>query len=130
MATPQMDIPRRYLLFLRLDDHAYAVVFAALVLLHLCVGFGVVEVGVRVESAQHFRNGAIVNDVVGLIAGERLSIVIGDDLVYAGELLQAVAEGGLVSRGLSADLLADEHAGQTAGGKEDDEREKSATSAG
>ena len=114
---------------LGLDEHADAVILAVLVFLHAGVGFGVVEAGVGIEGVQHLRNGAVVDGLVGHVAGERLSVVPGHDVVDSTEGLEAVAEGGFVGSGLRTDLLAENHAAERADGKENDEGEEGAASA-
>jgi hypothetical protein len=64
------------LVVLLLDGHAHAVIVAVLLLAHLGVGLGVVEVGVRVEHPQHSRNRPVVDGQVGLVAGDRLGVVL------------------------------------------------------
>jgi hypothetical protein len=76
---------------------------------------------VGVEDAQHAGNRAVVDHLVGLVAAEGLRVVFFNQAVDAGEGLEVVTEGGLIGAGLRADFLADEHAGQTTGGKEDDQ---------
>ena len=70
---------------LRLDRHSDAVVLAVLVFAHLRVGLGVVEAGVRIEGAQHSRDRAVVNHLAGLVAGQRIGVVLRDDVVDTGE---------------------------------------------
>ena len=58
-----------------------------LVLPHLGIGLRVVEVRVRVENMQHPRNGAVVNNLVDLVAVELVGVVVFHDGVDVGERL-------------------------------------------
>ncbi len=77
---------------LLLDDHADAVVVAALVFAHAGIGLGIVEMRVRVKNLQHAGDSAIVDGVVGLVACDGLGIVLLDDRIDVSKGLQAVAE--------------------------------------
>ena len=72
-----------------------------LLLAHLGVGLGVVEVRVRVQHPQHPWNGAVVDGQIGLVAVDGLGVVLLHHRVDVGEGLQAVAELALVGRRLS-----------------------------
>ncbi len=112
------------LVVLLLDHHADAVVVAALIFAQVGVGLGIVEVRVRVEHLQHAGNGAVVDGVVGLVAGDGLGVVLLDERVDVGEGLEAVAELALVLRGLRADAALQHGAGDGADGEEDDDGEE------
>jgi len=84
------------LIVLLLDDHADTVVVAALIFAHFGVGFGIVEVGVGVEDAEHSGDGAVVDCCIGPIAGNGLGVVLFDDGVYVSEGFEAVANLALV----------------------------------
>jgi len=71
------------------DDHADAVILAALIFAEKSKLAGVEEIGVGVEHAQHAGDGALVD---GLVDIDGLSIVVLDDVEDAGE----IADGGLV----------------------------------
>ena len=103
---------------------------AALVFAHLGVGLGIVEVGVRIEHAQHAGNGAVVDGGVGLVALDGLGVVLLDHRVDVGERLQAVANLALILRGLGSHLALQKRAGNRADGKKDDEAEKCPAGAG
>ena len=118
------------LVALLLDDHADAVVVAALVFAHLGIGLGIVEVGVRIEHAQHAGNRAVVDGGVGLVAGDGLGVVLLHQRVHVGEGLQAVADLALVLRGLRAHLALHNAAHDRADGEEKNEAEKCPAGAG
>ena len=118
------------LVALLLDDHADAVVVAALVFAHLGVGLGIVEVGVRVEHAQHAGDGAVVDGGVGLVAVDGLGVVLLHQGVDVGKGLEAVADLALVLRGLRPDLALHHAAHNGADGEEDEEGEKCPAGAG
>ena len=119
-------VPVSGLVGLRLDGHADAIVATVLVFAHLGEGLGVVEVGVRVEDVEHARDGAVVDDLVGAIRVQGIGVVLLDDGVNVGELMERVAEGRLVRRGLCSDLLADDGADNTACREEDGDGEECA----
>jgi len=112
-----------------LDGHADAVVLAVLLLAHLGEGFGVVKVGVGVEGVQHAGDGTVVDGAVDLVGVQRLGVVLLDQAVDAGELVEGVAQGGLVGGGLGGDLVADEGAEEGAGCQKDGDGEESAAGA-
>ena len=70
---------------LRLDRHSHAVILPVLVLAHLRVGLRVIEAGVRIEGAQHPRDGAVVDHLAGLVAGQRIGVILRDQVVNIGE---------------------------------------------
>ena len=78
---------------LRLDRHPDAVVLAVLVFAHLRVGLRVIEAGVRIEGAQHPRDGAVVDHLAGLVAGQRIGVILRDQVVDIGEGAKIVAKG-------------------------------------
>ena len=71
--------------------HAYAVIFAALLLAQSGVGLGIKEIGVRIEHPQHAGNGAVVNCLIWI---ERLGVVLLHYLVHLREVAQAVVHVG------------------------------------
>ncbi len=103
---------------------------AALVFAQAGVGLGIVEVRVRVEDLQHAGDGAVVDGVVGLVAGDGLGVVLLDQRVDVGEGLQAVAELALVLRGLGADAALENGAGNGTDGEKDGDGEECAAGAG
>ena len=84
------------LVVLLLDDHADAVIVAALVFAQAGVGLGIVEMRVRIEHLQHAGDGAVVDGVIGLVAGDGLGVVLLHQRIDVGKGLQAVAELALV----------------------------------
>ena len=102
---------------LGLDGHADAVVLAVLVLTHLRVGLGVVEVGVGVKNVEHAGDGTVVDGLVGLVGVHRLGVVLLDEGVDVGEGAKIVAQSGLIAGGLGGNLLIDERAENCAGGE-------------
>src|SRR5262249_5341599 len=83
---------RRYhndLVVARGNLHAYAVVFPALLFAQQRVRLRIKEVGMRIEHVQHSGNGPVVNGLVGIY---RLSVVLLDQAVDLGKLLQAVTD--------------------------------------
>ena len=115
---------------LRLDGHADAVIVATLLLAHPGVGLGVVEGGVRVKHAQHAGNRSVVDGGVGLVAVNRLGVVLLDQRVDVGEGLEAVAELAFVGRGLGSHLALQNAAHDGADGKKEDHCEEGAAGAG
>ena len=115
---------------LGLDGHADAVVLAVLVFAHLGEGLWVVEVGVGVEDVEHPGDSAVVDGAVDFIGVEGLGVVLLDEGVDVGELVEGVAQGGFVGGGLGGDLLVDERADEGAGGQEKGDGEESATGTG
>ena len=71
------------------DDHADAVIFAALVFSKQCELLGVEEIGVRVEHAQHAGNGALVDRFVDV---DGVGVIVLHDVEDAGEIM----DGGLI----------------------------------
>src|SRR6202041_2833853 len=112
------------------DDHADAVVAAALILAHAGVGLGIVKVGVGIEHAQDARNGAIVDGRLGLVAGDGLSVVLVNERIYIGERLEVVAKLALVCGGLSAHIALQHAANDSADAEEENYGEECATGAG
>ncbi len=115
---------------LLLDDHADAVVVAALVFAQAGVGLGIVEVRVRVEHLQHAGNGPVVDGVIGLVAGDGLGVVLLYQGVDIGKGLEAVAELALVLRGLRTDAALQDGAGNGADHEKHGDKEERATGAG
>ena len=72
----------------RTNLHAHAVILAALLLAQGRVGFGIEEVGVRIEHPQHAGNRPVVD---GLVRVDRLGIVLLHHVVNIGEAAQAFA---------------------------------------
>jgi hypothetical protein len=67
------------------DPHAHAVVAAVLLLTHARIILGVVEAGVWIEHAQHARNCPIVDGCVGLVAFNRLGVILFHERIDRGE---------------------------------------------
>ncbi len=100
----------------RPDGHADAVVLAALVFAQQRVGLGIEEIGVRIEHVQHARDRAVVDGLVGI---HRLGVVLLDEGVDVGELLEAVADVGVAGeRRLLAGALGKQNAQKSAGKEE------------
>src|SRR5581483_3548550 len=70
----------------RTHGHAYSVILTALIFTKQGIRLGVEEIRVRVEHMQHARNGAVVN---GLIWVHRLGVILFNDVINFGELLEA-----------------------------------------
>src|SRR5579872_523116 len=107
----------------RPDGHAHAVVLAALILAHQCIGFGIEEIRVGIERVQHSRDSAVVDR---LIRVNRLGIVLFDDGVNIGELFEAVLNlrvAGERSR-LLASALSKQNAQKSAGEQEKNYQKK------
>ncbi len=97
----------------RTDRHAHAVVLAALVFAHQRVGLGIEEIRVRIERVQHARNRSVIDGLVGV---HRLGVVVLDQGVNVGELLQAVLNLGVAGhRRLLAGTLGKDNAQKAAG---------------
>ncbi len=73
----------------RADGHAHAVVFALLRFFELGELLGIKEGGMRVEHVQHAGDGAVEDGLVGI---HLLGVVLLDDVIHFGELLQAAAD--------------------------------------
>ena len=101
-----------------------------LIFAHPGVGFGVVEIGVGIEHAQHARNGAVVDGAVGPVAFDGFGVVLFHQRVDIGKRLEAVAELAFVCGGLGSDLTLQDAASDGADGQKESNREKSATRAG
>ena len=71
----------------RTNGHTHAVIFAALVFAHQRVRLGIEEIRVRIERVQHARNRPVVD---GLIRVHRFGVVVLNQRIDVGELLQAV----------------------------------------
>ena len=115
---------------LLLDDHADAVVVAALIFAEAGVGLGIVEVRVRVEHLQHAGDGAVVDGVIGLVAGDGLGVVLLYERIDISKGLEAVTELALVLRGLRADAALQDGAGNGTDHEEHGDKEERATGAG
>ncbi len=89
---------------------------AALIFAQAGVGLGIVEVRVRVEHLQHAGDGAVVDGVIGLVAGDGLGVILLYQRVDVGKGLEAVAELALILRGLRADAALQDGAGNGADG--------------
>ena len=76
------------------NNHAYAVVLAALVFTQQRKLAGVEEIGVGIEHAKHARDGALIN---GLVDVHRFSVVRLNDIEHSGK----IADRGLVVVGRS-----------------------------
>ena len=106
----------------RADGHAHAVVFAALVFAHERVGLGIKEIGVRVERMQHAGDGAVVDCLIRI---HRLGVVILDEGIDVGELLQTVFNLGVAGhRRLLAGTLSEQNPQEPAGEQEKDYQEE------
>ena len=117
------------LIALLLDDHADAVIVAALLFAHPGVGLGIVEIGVRVENAEHAGDGPVVDGRVGLVAVDRLGVVLLHQRIDIGERLEAVAKLALVGRGLRAHSALQYAANYGADGEEENYGEECAAGA-
>ena len=118
------------LVALLLDGHADAEVVAALVLAHAGVFLGVVKVGVGVEHAQHARNRPVVEDRVGLVAGDGLGVILLDQRIDAAEGAETVAQLALVLRRLGPHLALQNAAHDGADSKKQNHGNESAACAG
>ena len=124
---------RRYhvhLVVLLLDQHAHAVVAAMLVFAHLGVGLGIVEVRVRVQHAQHAGNRPVIDGQVGLVAVDRLGVVLLHQRIHVGEGFQAVAKLAFISRRLGSHLALQNAAHNGADGKKENHGKHCAAGAG
>ncbi len=117
------------LVALLLDDHAHAVIMAALVFLHPGIGLRIVEVRVRVQYAQHPRNRPVVDRPIRLVAVQRLGIVLLDQCVYIAEILQVIADLALVFRRLGPHLALHHTAHNGANTEENNEEKDCAAGA-
>src|SRR4029077_586697 len=88
------------------------------------VRLGIEEIGVRVERVQHAGNRAVID---GLVRVDRFGVVVLDDLVDLGELLQAVLDIGVVTPRRVRTPLREEHAETAAGYQDYDDEEERAT---
>jgi hypothetical protein len=79
----------------RSHRHADAVVFAALVLAHERVRLGIEEIRVWIERMQHAGNGPVVDSLIRI---HWLGVIVFDDGVNVGELLQAIFDIGIARR--------------------------------
>ena len=99
----------------RADGHAHAVVLAALVFAHQRIRLGIEEIRVRIERVQHARDRPVVDSFVRI---HRLGVIVFDERVHIGELLQAVLDVRVAGhRRLLAGALG-EHNSQKSAGKE------------
>ena len=97
----------------RPDRHTHAVVLAALVFAHERVGFRIEEIRVRIERVQHAGNRAVVDRLIGV---HRFGVIVLNQRVNIGELLQAVLNLGVAGHGgLLAGTLGKQNAQETAG---------------
>ena len=71
------------------DHHADAEILGALPALHLAVFGGIDEIGVRVERAQHARNGALVE---GLFRRDRVGEILFDQRVGLGHRVHGLGQ--------------------------------------
>ena len=79
----------------RSHRHPDAVVFAALVLAHQGIRLGIEEIRMRIERVQHPGNRTVVDGLVGI---HRFGIIVLDEGIDIGELLQAVLDVGVARR--------------------------------
>ena len=84
----------------------------------------------RVEHAQHAGNRPVVDGGVGLVAVDRLGVVLLHQRVDVGEGLEAVAQLAFVGRGLGPHLALQHAAHDGADGKEENHGEQGAAGAG
>ena len=83
------------MVFTHADGHAHAVILAALAFANQCVLPRIEEGGVRVQSAQHRRNGAFIQSAIR-VHGD--GIVLLNDGKHAGEILDVFLQRGGVGR--------------------------------
>ena len=130
IGSDDVDLALAIPVILLLDDHADAVVVAALIFAQAGIGLGIVEVRVRVKDLQHAGDGAVVDGVVGLVRGDGLGVVLLDKRVDVSEGFQAVAKLTLILRGLSANAALEKSAGHGADGEEESDGKEGAAGAG
>src|SRR5579864_1069247 len=102
------------LIVARPDRHSHTVVLAALIFAQQRIRFRIEEIGVRIEHVQHAGNGAVVNR---FIRAYRFGIILLDDVIDLGELLQALTDIGVaVVRGCGV-FLGKDHSQESAKGQ-------------
>ncbi len=108
------------LIVARTDRHPDAVIQPALIFAQQRIGFGIEEVRVRIEHAQHAGNRAVVDRFIGV---HRLGVVLLHQVVDLRELAQAVADFH-VARSGRAEALAKQGAKKSARKNDNDNQEE------
>jgi hypothetical protein len=75
---------------------------------------------VGIENAEHAGDSAVVDGLIGFLANEGVGVVLLDDGVDVGEVVEAIAEGGFVRGRLGAEARAEQSAEEGAEPKKKD----------
>ena len=109
----------------RSDLHSHAVVLSTLLFPKQGVGLGIKEIGVRIEHAEHARNGTVVD---GLVGAHRFGVVLLYQVINLRECAQAVTDFAIARGRATADALAEKSSEKTTGKNDENYQEESTAS--